>query len=77
MELVRTKTLVKNAIVQIDATAFRQWYEQHYGIHLGKVKKVRLHTTTSHTPRPVCCMFARVCVCVAFRFSMMSKQESR
>lgn len=25
-ELVRTKTLVKNAIVQIDATPFKQWY---------------------------------------------------
>jgi small subunit ribosomal protein S8e len=25
-ELVRTKTLVKNAIVVIDATPFRQWY---------------------------------------------------
>ena len=25
-ELVRTKTLVKNSIVQIDATPFRQWY---------------------------------------------------
>ncbi|KAF8530476.1 ribosomal protein S8e/ribosomal biogenesis NSA2, partial [Hysterangium stoloniferum] len=29
-ELVRTNTLVKGAIVQIDATPFRQWYEQHY-----------------------------------------------
>lgn len=29
-ELVRTKTLVKNAIVQVDATPFRQWYEAHY-----------------------------------------------
>merc|ERR1712189_116560 len=29
-ELVRTKTLVKNAIVVIDATPFRQWYESHY-----------------------------------------------
>ena len=37
-ELVRTKTLVKNSIVQIDATPFRQWYEQHYGIKVG-VKK--------------------------------------
>ena len=27
-ELVRTQTLVKNAIVQIDATPFRQWYLQ-------------------------------------------------
>jgi ribosomal protein eS8 len=35
-ELVRTKTLVKNAIVQIDATPFRQWYEAHYGQALGK-----------------------------------------
>ncbi len=26
-ELVRTKTLVKNAIVQIDATPFRQWFD--------------------------------------------------
>jgi len=34
-ELVRTKTLVKNAIVSIDATLFRQWYEQHYGVVLG------------------------------------------
>jgi len=38
-ELVRTKTLVKNTIVSVDATAFRQWYEQHYGIALGKKKK--------------------------------------
>eukprot|EP00456_Euglypha_rotunda_P033660 TRINITY_DN259_c0_g1_i2.p1 TRINITY_DN259_c0_g1~~TRINITY_DN259_c0_g1_i2.p1 ORF type:complete len:244 (-),score=62.06 TRINITY_DN259_c0_g1_i2:20-646(-) len=38
-ELVRTKTLVKNCIVQVDATAFRQWYEQHYGIGIGKKKK--------------------------------------
>merc|ERR1711965_572807 len=38
-ELVRTKTLVKNAIVQIDATPFRQWYESHYGVAVGKKKK--------------------------------------
>merc|ERR1719158_435978 len=37
-ELVRTKTLVKNAIVQIDATPFRQWYEAHYGVELLKKK---------------------------------------
>jgi small subunit ribosomal protein S8e len=35
-ELVRTKTLVKSAIVQVDATPFRQWYESHYGEVLGK-----------------------------------------
>eukprot|EP00971_Amphidinium_carterae_P046672 919608-Amphidinium_carterae.1 len=37
-ELVRTKTLVKNAIVQIDAQPFKQWYLKHYGIELGKKK---------------------------------------
>nr|QVU21279.1 40S ribosomal protein S8 [Salpingoeca prava] len=37
-ELVRTKTLVKNAIIQIDATPFRQWYENHYAVPLGRKK---------------------------------------
>ncbi len=37
-ELVRTKTLVKNCIVQIDATPFKAWYLQHYGTELGKKK---------------------------------------
>jgi small subunit ribosomal protein S8e len=40
-ELVRTKTLVKNAIIQVDATPFRQWYEQHYGGQLGKKVKAK------------------------------------
>merc|ERR1712025_1301671 len=38
-ELVRTKTLVKGAIVQIDATPFRQWYETHYGVSVGRKHK--------------------------------------
>merc|ERR1712083_165992 len=37
-EMVRTKTLVKNAIVKIDATPFRQWYLQHYDVELNKKK---------------------------------------
>merc|ERR1712121_513039 len=37
-ELVRTKTLVKNAIVQIDALPCRQWYEAHYATPLGRKK---------------------------------------
>jgi len=40
-ELVRTKTLVKNAIVQVDAHAFKQWYYQHYKIELGRKDKRR------------------------------------
>merc|ERR1712064_214331 len=38
-ELVRTKTLVKNAIVQIDAQPYKQWYLKKYGVELGKKKK--------------------------------------
>jgi len=35
-ELVRTNTLTKAAVVQIDAAPFRQWYEAHYGQTLGR-----------------------------------------
>ena len=35
-ELVRTKTLVKGAVIVVDATPFRQWYSAHYGVELGK-----------------------------------------
>ena len=37
-ELVRTKTLVKGAIILIDAHPFKEWYESHYGTKIG-VKK--------------------------------------
>lgn len=35
-ELVRTKTLVKNAIVEIDAAEFKKFYESTYGVVLAK-----------------------------------------
>ncbi|CAM8993435.1 unnamed protein product [Rhodiola kirilowii] len=38
-ELVRTQTLVKSAIVQVDAAPFKQWYLQHYGVEIGRRKK--------------------------------------
>merc|ERR1719387_365048 len=38
-ELVRTKTLLKNSIVQIDAQPYKQWYLKRYGVDLGKKKK--------------------------------------
>jgi ribosomal protein eS8 len=38
-ELVRTQTLVKNAIIQVDAAPFRTWYSQHFGLEIGKKKK--------------------------------------
>ena len=36
---VRTQTLVKNAIIQVDATPFKQFYQQHYGMEVGVKKK--------------------------------------
>ncbi|GKB09327.1 40S ribosomal protein S8-like protein [Tanacetum coccineum] len=39
-ELVRTQTLVKGAIVQVDAAPFKQWFLQHYDKDLGRKKKV-------------------------------------
>nr|ABM55665.1 putative ribosomal protein S8e [Maconellicoccus hirsutus] len=41
-ELVRTKTLVKNAIVVIDATPFRQWFESYYALPIGRKKSAKL-----------------------------------
>ena len=38
-ELVRTKTIVKNCIVQVDATPFRAWYVKRYNKKLGKATK--------------------------------------
>mmetsp|Transcript_67386 Transcript_67386/g.195143 ORF Transcript_67386/g.195143 Transcript_67386/m.195143 type:complete len:223 (+) Transcript_67386:86-754(+) len=38
-ELVRTKTLTKNTIVQIDAHPFQQFYAKRYGVELGKKVK--------------------------------------
>lgn len=49
-ELVRTKTLVKNAIVSVDATPFRQWYLQHYNVELNK-KKVAESTKVQEAKR--------------------------
>jgi small subunit ribosomal protein S8e len=40
-ELVRTNTLTKAAVVQIDATPFRTWYEAHYGAPLGRRRQAK------------------------------------
>jgi len=40
-DLVRTNTLVKGSIIQVDATPFKQWYETHYGVSVGKKKAVK------------------------------------
>ena len=46
-EYTRTKTLVKNSIIQIDGTPFKNWYLQHYNIDLsgkGETMKKKLST---------------------------------
>jgi len=39
-ELVRTKTLVKGCIVEIDATEYKKFYETHYNVKLEKTGTV-------------------------------------
>ena len=51
-ELVRTKTIVKNCIVQIDATPFRAWYIKQYNKKLGKTTKEETKTETSKVEAP-------------------------
>ena len=50
-ELVRTNTLVKNCIVQIDATPFSQWYVNHYGVNLNTKKAKDLKIEDRKTKR--------------------------
>lgn len=45
-ELVRTNTLTKSAVVQIDAAPFRQWYEAHYGQPIGRRRQQKAAETT-------------------------------
>jgi len=50
-ELVRTNTLVKGAIIQVDATPFRQWYEAHYAQPVTKKgKHHQAQTATGDAP---------------------------
>ncbi|KAF2221049.1 ribosomal protein S8e/ribosomal biogenesis NSA2 [Elsinoe ampelina] len=48
-ELVRTNTLTRSAVVQIDAAPFRQWYEAHYGQNLGRRRQAK--TTEEETKK--------------------------
>ncbi|KAF3927409.1 hypothetical protein ABW21_db0206100 [Orbilia brochopaga] len=50
-ELVRTNTLTKAAVVQIDAAPFRQWYEAHYGATVGKKKGVPAKAPEEEKPK--------------------------
>ncbi|KAF9049861.1 40S ribosomal protein S8 [Panaeolus papilionaceus] len=50
-ELVRTNTLVKSAIIQVDATPFRQWYESHYAQPVSKKGKSTIAETTEPVKR--------------------------
>ena len=57
-ELVRTNTLVKGCIVEIDAVPFRQWYERHFALPLSKKKVgisiIKLRTFFGHERHVYC-----------------------
>lgn len=50
-ELVRTNTLVKGAVIQIDATPFRVAYEKHYGQPVTKRRMPGAPATTEEVKR--------------------------
>ena len=50
-ELVRTKIIVKNAIVLIDANPFRNWYLKHYDVELNKKKVEESDKARAETKR--------------------------
>ncbi|EGG23888.1 40S ribosomal protein S8 [Cavenderia fasciculata] len=51
-DLLRTNTLVRGAIIAVDCTPFKQWYEQHYGITLGKKKNAKDVKEVAKTAEP-------------------------
>ena len=57
-ELVRTQTLVKSAIVQIDAAPFRQYYAQHYG---AEVSSMSQGMSWDHCGDGLCCRLLHAC----------------
>lgn len=59
-DLVRTQTLVKSAIVQVDAAPFKQWCLQHYGVDIGRKKKA---TTVKKEATEVSIFFSVVHFC--------------
>jgi small subunit ribosomal protein S8e len=52
-ELVRTNTLVKGCIVQIDGSPFKQWYEQFYRVPLGKPGTKKDEESKKDVKKPV------------------------
>lgn len=50
-ELVRTNTLTKSAVVQIDAAPFRQWYEAHYGQSIGRRRQAKTEKEGEETKK--------------------------
>jgi len=50
-ELVRTKIVVKNCIVSIDANPFRNWYLKHYDVELNKKKVEESDKARTETKR--------------------------
>jgi ribosomal protein S8E len=69
-ELVRTQTLVKSAIVQVDAAPFKQWYLTHYGVDIGRKKKApaakKDAAEVSFFATQVHCCFVKIMYCLFF-----------
>merc|ERR1712050_324953 len=47
-ELVRTKTLVKGAIIQVDANPFKKWYVNYYGVDPSDLDAKKVKKRSNH-----------------------------
>lgn len=69
-ELVRTQTLVKSAIVQVDAAPFKQWYLQHYGVDIGRKKKTAAKKEATGVERFQMIPFSSLNFWLQFKFQL-------
>lgn len=73
-ELVRTKTLVKNCVILVDSAPFRQWYESHYALPLGRKKGAKLVRFSPFTKKPHTPLYSAwvnvLNICTLLKFSI-------
>lgn len=68
---------MKSAIVQVDAAPFKQWYLQHYGVDVGRKKKVTTKKETTEVIYDCEILLQKkkksyVCLNVVYEFSILS-----
>ncbi|CAO2632108.1 40S ribosomal protein S8 [Lemmus lemmus] len=75
-ELVHTKTLVKNCIVLINSTLYRQWYESHYALPLGHKKGAKKKNAKISSLLEEQFQQGKLLACIASRQASVAEQRA-